>query len=441
MEPIYLILSFSVLFFYTFLKVVKKDIFFGGAYLFLFIYTIFTQIGYAYFPELSVILKAYFGETLFKPYLAFVALSFFAFYIVFLLLFPKLSNKTRYEVVQTRPMLKGVLFYELILIHLVFMTFYFISNYDILNYVNVADEDFFKSNGLLYVLFIIGFKFSIVINLLLYVLFRARKKFGTYLNSFIIPLMLVSECLLLVLISWKIGSRTDLLALTLGVIIFEIKASPKTRRDKRKILFRLAVFVLAVLMSLTILEYTRTESTADDKPLMEVMLYKDYYPPSHILIAAIEYNFVNFGEVLKSNISNSLLKMNYPYLQATVTDLFNPDISTRSASYAFYIFSEGFIAVGWFGFLYNAIIVFLGLSIWRSLALSNHEYYNLFVIALISTQLANIVRSQSSYFVKDLYTIFLPGVLLFYLATGLRPKIVDFLHTADNRRNVQVDSL
>jgi len=409
MEPIYLILSFSVLFFYTFLKVVKKDIFFGGAYLFLFIYTIFTQIGYAYFPELSVILKAYFGETLFKPYLAFVALSFFAFYIVFLLLFPKLSNKTRYEVVQTRPMLKGVLFYELILIHLVFMTFYFISNYDILNYVNVADEDFFKSNGLLYVLFIIGFKFSIVINLLLYVLFRARKKFGTYLNSFIIPLMLVSECLLLVLISWKIGSRTDLLALTLGVIIFEIKASPKTRRDKRKILFRLAVFVLAVLMSLTILEYTRTESTADDKPLMEVMLYKDYYPPSHILIAAIEYNFVNFGEVLKSNISNSLLKMNYPYLQATVTD--------------------------------NAIIVFLGLSIWRSLALSNHEYYNLFVIALISTQLANIVRSQSSYFVKDLYTIFLPGVLLFYLATGLRPKIVDFLHTADNRRNVQVDSL
>jgi hypothetical protein len=227
-----------------------------------------------------------------------------------------------------------------------------------------------------------------------------------------------------------------LLALTISIIIFEIKASSNAKRDKRKILLRLSALALVVLLSLTVLEYARTDSSPDEKPLTEVILYKDYYPPSHILMAAIEYNFVNFSEVLKSNISNSLIKMNYPYLQTTVADIFNPGVSTRSSSYAFYIFSEGFIAVGWFGFLYNAIVVFLGLSLWKALALSTNEYYNLFVLALISTQLANIARSQSSYFVKDLYTIYLPGLLLFYLATGLRPKIVDFLHTRENPRSV-----
>ena len=46
----------------------------------LYIYTVFAQIGYAYFPELSDVVGAYFGPTLFYKYWAFIFfLSFLPF--------------------------------------------------------------------------------------------------------------------------------------------------------------------------------------------------------------------------------------------------------------------------------------------------------------------------------------------------------------------------
>ena len=42
------------------------------AFFMLYIYTIFAQIGYAYFPELSDLFGAYFGPMLFYKYWAFM---------------------------------------------------------------------------------------------------------------------------------------------------------------------------------------------------------------------------------------------------------------------------------------------------------------------------------------------------------------------------------
>ena len=79
--------------------------------------------------------------------------------------------------------------------------------------------------------------------------------------------------------------------------------------------------------------------------------------------------------------------------------------------------------MGWLGFLYNGLVVFAGMMLWRLMANSNCKYYNLFMIALVSTQIVNITRGQSSYFVKDIYMFFIPAMALFFLATGLRPRL------------------
>ena len=60
----------------------RSDDLHAMAFFGLYIYTIFAQIGYAYFPELSEFYGAYFGPELFYKYWAFM---FFSFVFTFLL--------------------------------------------------------------------------------------------------------------------------------------------------------------------------------------------------------------------------------------------------------------------------------------------------------------------------------------------------------------------
>lgn len=420
MHPACLIIIFSLFFAATFADIWKKDHFYGGVYFFLYMYTIFTQIGYAYFPELSLQMKAYFGPQLFYRYYLFVFLSFIAFYLVFLSFRPWFAGNGRYAVVQHQSVLKRLFFYLFIVSHLVFMLSYFVRNFELLTYANASDQDFLSEQGALYFLFSLGFKFMVFINFILYSLYRLRNAMTCTISRTMIFILLLAEMCLFLFISAKIGSRIDIIALAAAVCIFEIKLSFNTTK-----MIKLGLFAVLVLSIILFIEFLRG-GFQSESGLTEKILFKDYYPPSHILIAAIEYQFISPLEVFRSNLSNALFKLNYPYLQATVADLFNPGVSTRSASYAFYIFTEGYMALGWPGFIYNGIIVFMGLSLWRWLASSRNYYYNSFALGVISTQMINIVRGQSSYFIKDIYLFFLPAIFLFYLASGMRPRLPHF---------------
>jgi hypothetical protein len=424
MDDGYLIIIFTVLFFYMFVRIMFTDIFIGAALLFLYIYTIFTQIGYVYLPELSVYLNAYFGPDVFSSYVIFVGLSCIAFYIMFCLFYNNCIRDNRYSVILSESQVKRFIFFCVIIVHLIYSLLFFVNNYELITYENASNEAFFKSSGISYWVFFMGFKLSVIINLVLYVTVRLKLIDKEVNRPFILGL-LTCELLLFIVISQKIGSRTDLLALTLSILIFEVRY---------KLVMNVAlkakhiIFAVLILLSLALLanriQLTRTENSFhEDAFLSERILFQDYYAPSHLLIAAIEYNYVDPAEVIVSNLSNTFVLLNYPYLQYFVTELFNPGVTTRSASYAFYLFTEGYIAMGWAGFIYNGIVVFAGFSLWRALASSDNINFNLFIYALISTQLANIARSQSSYFLKDIYVFFIPAMILFYLATGLRPSL------------------
>ena len=421
MEPAGLIALFTAIFVVTFVYIWKRDVLFGGVYFFLYVYTIFAQIGYAYFPWLSSLIKAYFGPEVFYEVNLFVTLSFFSLFMFFFLCHHILVRRPAYSVTQSKPNLR-VFFYLFVIGHLLGMALYFSSNYEFLNYSNVSDEEFQAQQGISFLIFMYLFKLSTMVNLILYFLLRVRVKIFERINRFSVFVLLLLEVALFITISAKLGSRTDPFALTLAIVILELSLA-RTLRQSKWILLKTAVVVGVVLYGLTIIEESRTSNNVELPSLAESLLYKDYYSPSHILIASMALHYIDPVEVIKSNSSNALFKLNHPYLQATVADLFNPGVSTRSSSYAFYLFSEGYLALGWFGIVYNGLIVFLGIALWRTLANSNNHYYNLFLISLVATQLANIVRSQSSYFVKDIYIFFIPAIVLFFLATGLRPRL------------------
>ena len=420
-EPGILIAIFTAIFSFTFIYIWKRDILFGGVYLSLFIYTIFTQIGYAYFPELSIFIQAYFGPEIFYDFNLFVSLSFLALFICFFLWHRVLVRRPVYKVIHSRQNL-SILFYFFVAVQICVVSLYFISNFDSLSYTSVNDEAFQLQEGIPFVLFELAFKHTVEICFILYFIFRNKGNVFNRLNHKMVLFLLILEITLLITVSTKIGSRTDPLSLTLAIVAYEICIARELKKNIIWKFVKISAVLGLVIYGLSAIEAARTiDLQAQYRTLPERIIFKDYYAPAHILIASMALNYVDPIAVITSNSANALIKLNYPYLQYIVAQLFNPGVSTRSASYAFFMFSEGYIALGWFGFIYNGLIVFLGIALWRSMANSNNNFYNYFLIGLVSTQLANIARSQSSYFVKDVYMIFLPAMFLFFLATGLRP--------------------
>jgi len=418
-EPGILIGIFTMIFFVTGYYIWKRDVLYGLVYLFLFMYIIFAQVGYAYFPALSELLKAYYGHNLFYLFNSFVTLSFVTFFVLFYFLYKYVVKRPAYKVVQSNPRL-NVIFYAILIGHIIWMTLYFHAYYDLITYANASDEVFQVSQGLPFRMFMIGFKHSVFINLALYFMLRVKTREAPYINRIIVFILFLIEFVLFILIALKLGNRTDLLSFTIGFMFLELNV---IRRDKYKYIniMGLVLIIVFVIYALGMIEAARNGDMAERYTVVEYILYKDYYAPAHILIAAMGLQYVNPLEVLASNSANALILLNHPYLQETVTELFNPGVTTRSSSYAFYIFSEGYLAIGWLGFLYNGLIVFFGVSLWRRLSHSNNRYYNLFMLSLIATQVANIARGQSSYFIKNIYIIFLPAMFLFFIGTGLMP--------------------
>jgi len=437
-EAGFLIGVFTVIFFLTWRYIWKRDVFFGTVYIFLFIYTIFAQIGYVYFPGLSIFIKAYFGAEIFYEVNLFVTLSFITFFLCFLFLYRFVIRKPAYDIIQSHPRY-SILFYMVVMCHLFGMALYFIANYDVISYINASDEDFQSHMGIAYLLFGIGFKLSVAINLLLYFLFRVRVNNAPNINRYAVFFLLIPEMVLLAVLSVKLGNRVDVLALVIAVIVLEIVLARENRQSISSSRWRWTKILLVAggaLYGLMQIEAVRTSGQGMvDRSIAEMILYKDYFAPSHILIAAMALNYINPWEVIVSNSANALVLFKQPYLQTTVAELFNAGVSTRSASYAFYLFSEGYIAMGWFGFLYNGIMAFTGMAIWRRLANSSSSYYNIFMISLLATQAANIVRGQSSYFVKDIYMFFIPAMILLFLATGLRPWLGRKVHRKESLGN------
>jgi hypothetical protein len=216
------------------------------------------------------------------------------------------------------------------------------------------------------------------------------------------------------------ANRTDALSLGLAIGTLEYLKARSAGMSLKKIFSVVVIFVAGIFV-LSLLEDARNLGRPGSG--VERLVNQDYFSPSHILITAMANEYSDILEVLSSNVANSLVLLSHPYLQQTVMDLFIPGIASRSQGYAFYILAEGYLAFGNLGFIYNGLVVALGVALWRKLASSNNGVFNMFLFALIATQFANVVRGQSSYFVKDLYVFFLPAMILFYLATGLRPKI------------------
>ncbi len=390
----------------------KKEKIFGVYFLIIFVYAIFAQLGYAYMPELSESINAYFGNDTWFAATQFVILSLITIQVLFLFFWERIVNlipvtfSTR--VSKNHALEKFSVCFLIAVI--VFQTAYLALNFNDISWYSNQDEDF-RSGNFMFVLFLLFFKLFVAINIVLYIIVRDRS--GRRRNVFYKAMLLV--CLILFSVTaFRLGNRTDILALALGLLVYSLY------REKINFYTTLKLFCVgvAVAIILYVVESARYNDDQVQRSLIETILLKDWYAPAHILYATVHFDLIQPFEVFVSNAANSLVLMGYPYLQFEATELFNPGVATRSAGYAYYALTEGYMVMGGFGFFYNAMIVVFGMALWKSLASTKNRCFNNLLLGLMGCMLVNLVRGQSSYFIKYLYTFVIPGALLYTAMTG-----------------------
>jgi len=393
----------------------RKDIYWGAVFFSLYLYIIFVLIGYVNFPELSVFVKAYFGLDQFGELISYLFLSFLCFYGMFKLVHP-LTNRFSIKTSEVKTHWTSRGFILLVACHLAYLVLYLLIYGNLLNYDTASDDDFLNTQGWPFFLFSVLFKFSVGVILVLYVAVRTRREYRQNVPARLYVSLLIAETTTFFYTAVLFANRTDIVALFAGLTMFEIKFERLTLRK-----FALTVCTAGVLYAvMSLIEASRGTGVANTAGF-QALLFKDYYAPGHMLVAALNLNFIHPWLVIKSNFCNSLILLNEPYLQAPITDLINPGIATRSRGYAFFLFTEGYLVLGWWGWIYNATIILGAYSFWRVLAQSRNRPYHLIFYALLGTQVVNSVRGQSSYFIKLLFMYFIPLLFIFFLATGIRP--------------------
>lgn len=403
-----------LIFFVGVAYIYPRDKLFGIYFFFLFVYGIFAQIGYLYFPEVSESIQAYFGPDVWLPCALFITASFLTFIVVFILVRPLMFALMPFQL-QLRETRFRTLWRFIgicwVLLSTAYLLGYILFNSDSLSWYAAQQEDLINTDPGL-ALFIFLTKYQVGTLIVLYRLAKQRIRLFPGIHCW---LPFLCSATLFLVGTFKLGNRTDVLALFIGFAVMTVSEFKLSFR----ILIRAAVAIFALIALLLAVEATRYKDDAlQEAPLSTRILSKDYYAPAHMLFAAAAYEYVDPDEVVASNLANAAVMLNYPYLQATVTNLFRPGVATRSAGYAFYVLTEGFLFMGYWGFIYNGLVLVIALTIWRQLASSNSREFNLLMLGLLGCMVVNVVRGQSSYFIKYLYTFVAPNVLLYLCVAG-----------------------
>jgi hypothetical protein len=418
MEP-FLIIFLTVLCWIGIVFLIRRDIFLAAFFFALWLYTIFTQIGYVFFSTLVIRAGVYGRIDSFYEYWTFVALSLGLVFLGMVFLTAG-KPQAQFSIVPWRIPQIIVYFSTALFLYLYFRA---VSGIENVSYIGLTSE-----TNILY---------GAVNDLLGIWVFALYARFKSYCSSTsdrVITLGLLAVCgMTFFWYGVRTGDRSALLGLILGVVTYEIiPFRQKLWRYRGKIL-RVGLVLgisLVFLQRVAAIRHKTELSPADLLDFesgsqiygidnLESFVQQDYFAPSLTLFASQSFEYIDPDEVLRSNFFNTLIFFNYPTLGQTVGGLIMN--TTRTQGFAYYILTEGYNFLGTFGFIYNGLVITLGLALWRKLAASNNPDYNRYMYGLMVSLVLPVVRAQTSYFVKDMYVVFLPGMAIFFLVCNQIP--------------------
>lgn len=404
-------IAYLVFFLVTFPFAMARNRLFGFYYAALYVYSAFALAGYLYLPGISESLQAYFGDQIGQMALIFTFGSMAAFWAVNMVIYrgtPRVRAALLVSHAGKVTLFGNCAFAAITAIFIGLLAI----NFSSLSWYLFEDSEKLPTET---AIFLALYKTTVGLLATGYVILRnheiRRDKF------FQAVYVLLGSAF--VLASIRLGNRTDPAAIICGMILYETLA----RKLRIQTIAAVGAVLLVAFVALSAIEYFRYTEGGIRAPLLERIVRNDYYAPAHMLFAAMAFDFVQPLAVIRSNTANALVMLGEPYLQQIVTELFRTDVATRSAGYAFYIMTEGWIFAGWAGIAYNAIIPSAGLWLWNRLGCTNSQFANMLTQVLVACMLLNVTRGQSSYFIKYSYMFVLPNLVLAAIFVGLRIRL------------------
>jgi len=425
------------LFFVTTVRyILRIDMVFGVLYIFVYVYTVFTQLAYVLFPDrLSIVSNGqYYGAQWFWPFYAFVFASFLGVFLLFVGLRSVHQTRSYFRLIDpgTRAWVGRVAFIVLILIHNLIMIYYTASHFAQLSY---RSQNVLKNNKI----FFAGFAFY---EYTIYTSYVNWKEYSTPgLGRSIAAAILAISGLVFLTICVRAGQRIEIAALCVGLFAYVLG-----EKNPRKSWQAYLGVALAGIIAFVFMNAIRSErgSQIDFRSLthllfaepgkyanltFEDIVFQDYCVPSLTLLTSMYYDRIDPVGTVKSLVANSLVLLNVPSLATRASRFIDP-YGVRG--YGYYAFTEGFEAMGLAGFVYNSVVMNLGIALWRPLLRTGNRSFTRYMTGVMAMSVFGLARGTSSAYVKAFYMWFVPCIVLFCLMSGTRPSLRPTTSTSDN---------
>jgi len=406
----------------------KKSRTFFVCYIILFLYTIFSQLGYLFYKDYYQLFTEipYFSKEIFIQYSCYISLSLLAIFTIFIFFYNKnkeigvslqIKNKERKS--------KNLLYISLILLINIVEIYFLVKNFNTLSYGNQAT---LKSNKIWFYIFAIN---GITI-LSLIAKFKMTRNIQTKIVYTIILLITLSTFLIT---SIKAGQRIEMLGTLTGIAIFFLfyqkeMQKQQSKKRKRHLIF-ISITIIVIIGFFQAVRSNREEiSNINDVPLAltktetytrildpQDVIFQDWFAPSLSLATSIEKNIIIPKTVIESNIRVLIPFIDHKTLGESISRIIAPK---SNQGFGYYILTEGYNLMGFLGFIYSAIVFTFGIFLLEKF-FSNTEniIFNSYMAGIIGVASLDIIRGgQIIIFFKILYLYFLPAIILFWLLSN-----------------------
>jgi hypothetical protein len=428
--------GFLVFFIITFILIFNRDRFMGLFYFVLFVYCYFTIFAYTYFPEKSYIINSVeVNKTEFFWFKLYIFLSFVSFNIIYFILFSRFRMNKRIadknksikfsfspiDTVERKPY--KMLFLLIGLFYIMSLGQFLILNYGQLSYNN---QTVLKSNKIIFMMYDYCFIF-------IFIFLLAYKKFKKAIYGKVCLLFGFIVFLIFMLISIRIGSRGVFIGYAIAVVYYICdKYNIQLKVSYIKPLFKITIIALCAIGLSQFIRKTRGGVVdfnevdfllSDIKSFfkLEQLVFQDYATPSATLMYSIKENVVIPGTVILSDILNIPVILDYVTLGEYISRLVSP---LTNWGMGYYILTWGYNLIGFMGFFLTPFIILILFKLYyRFFFYLNDKKFAVFIQTVIAVYLIlPVVRGQMYPFIKHIYVYFIPSIILYCIAMGIKIK-------------------
>jgi hypothetical protein len=281
-----------------------------------------------------------------------------------------------------------------------------------------------KSNKIIYQMFDYSFIF-ILVNFLT---FKRYSKTSYGKISLFIG-MLVS--LIFIIITLKIGNRGVLIGYSIAFVYYICEKNSINICPSNLIKILKIAFIILVVIYLSqfirntrgdIVDLTNTYfslSKVLDFFKFEELVFQDYATPAATLLYSINEGIVIPKIVFFSDVFNIPVILDYITLAEYISRLVSP---STTWGMGYYILTWGYNLIGYAGcFVAPMLILIIFKVYYRVFFYVNDQNFRLYIQTILSAYLIlPIVRGQMFPFIKYIYVYFIPAIILYCIAIGVK---------------------